>query len=284
MSSILNDLKHQYNVGGFAQRLIFWNIGIFIISLFFIQSNFFENIFALSSNPKNLITKPWTIVSYGFLHHQIFDLIVNMLLLQFACRWFTTFFNEKQLQGLYFLGIVCSGAFFILWFYFQGIYFQMVGASAAIMTILMAATVYAPLVPVPVFLIGKLKLWMITATIILFDLLALKSDNMGGHLSHLAGAFLGFLFVKFIQNGTDLSRWYSLLSNQLNILLGKSKPNPFRKIERNYNTTSTVQKKNPTIVIKDQHQQQVDAILDKISLSGYDSLSQDEKNFLFKIK
>jgi hypothetical protein len=100
-----------------------------------------------------------------------------------------------------------------------------------------------------------------------------KIENTGGHIAHLAGAFFGFIFIKLLQNGWDLSR---ILNNPLN----KSKRTPFKKVHKNYSKPTS--KPSSRIVVKDKTQQQIDEILDKISQSGYDCLTQEEKEFLFK--
>jgi hypothetical protein len=102
------------------------------------------------------------------------------------------------------------------------------------------------------------------------------ADNSGGHIAHLAGAFFGFLYIKLLQNGTDLSKSITLVFN----LFNKKQKTPFKKVHTNYTKPAT--KPVSKIVIKDKTQQQIDEILDKISKSGYDSLSENEKDFLFR--
>jgi Rhomboid family len=191
-----------------------------------------------------------------------------------------TFFNQKQLLGLYLLAAVFSGVVFVFTFYVLEIYSPMVGASGAIMAILVATTTYQPLMNVRLLLIGTVKLWHITIVILLLDLLQIRLDNSGGHIAHLAGAFFGFLFIKLLENGTDLSKIVSNIINFSANLFTKSEATPFKKVHRNY--TKPIVKTASRIVTKDKTQQQIDEILDKISSSGYDSLTKDEKEFLFK--
>jgi len=278
MNTILDDLKMQYKLGGTAFRVIFWNVVCFLISLlFFYQFQFgvfnLPNWIALSSDPNVLITKPWTLISYAFFHHGFGHLFFNMMVLHFSSMLFLTFFNSKQFLGLYLLSALFSGIAFVTGYYFLHLSSSMVGASAAIMSILVATTTYRPLMNVRLMLLGNVKLWHITAVILIFDFMQFKIENTGGHIAHLSGAFFGFIFIKLLQKGIDLSR---ILTNPYK----KSKRAPFRKVHKNY--TKSTPKPSSRIVVKDKTQQQIDEILDKISQSGYDCLTQEEKEFLFK--
>lgn len=283
--NILDDLKLQYRLGGIAMRVIYWNITCFIISLIFFWPDFigafaYPNWLALSSDPQVFLFKPWTFLTYAFFHFDIWHLVFNMLVLNFASNLFLTFFTQKQYLGLYILSALFAGVVFALSFYFSNIYGSIVGASAAIMAILVAATTYSPLMNVRLFLFGNVKLWHITAVILILDLVQLRSGNMGGHISHLAGAFFGFAYIKLLQNGTDLSIIVSKTLDFFANLFRKSPSTPFTKVHKNYKKPT--EKSTSRIVTKDKTQQQIDEILDKISQSGYDCLTKEEKEFLFK--
>ncbi len=278
MSSILDDLKMQYKLGGVAFRLIFWNVLCFLVSLlFFYQFQLgvfnFPNWIALSSDLSVLISKPWTLIGYAFFHHGFGHLFFNMMVLHFSSMLFLIFFNSKQFLGLYLLSALFSGIAFVVGYYFLHLSSAMVGASGAIMAILVATTTYRPLMHVRLLFFGNVKLWHITAVILVLDFMQFRIENTGGHIAHLAGAFFGFIFIKLLQNGIDLSR---ILNNPFK----KSKRSPFKKVHKNY--PKSAPKPSSRIVVKDKTQQQIDEILDKISQSGYDCLTQEEKEFLFK--
>jgi hypothetical protein len=116
--------------------------------------------------------------------------------------------------------------------------------------------------------------------ILLLDLIQIFTENTGGHVAHLAGALFGFIYVKLLLGGTDLSKGISYIIDYLVTFSRPKKTTPFKKVHRNYSTkpNQTVSK----VIAKDKTQQQIDDILDKISKSGYDSLTKDEKEFLFK--
>ena len=286
--NIIDDLKLQYNIGGIVTKLILWNVALFVFPwLFFALLSLlgfpidYLQFVSLSSNPAHLLWKPWSLLSYAFFHSGIMHIVFNMIVLNFSGRLFMTYFTAKQLLGLYVLSAVFAGICYMLVFYVLNINAPIVGASAAIMAILVAATTYHPLMDLRLLLIGNVKLWHVTAVIIFIDLVQLRSENMGGHISHLSGALFGFIFIKLLQNGTDLSRGVSRFFGFFANLFQKNKTTPFKKVHKNY--TKPVEKSIPKIITKDKSQQQIDEILDKISQSGYDSLTKEEKEFLFKV-
>ena len=286
--NIIDDLKLQYKVGGIVIKLIFWNVALFVIpwlifsilSLVGIIIDYMQYV-SLSSNPSQLLWKPWSLVTYAFFHTGIMHILFNLIVLNFAGRLFMTYFTGKQLVGLYFLSAIFAGIVYISIFYILNISAPIIGASAAIMSILVATTTYNPLMELRLFIIGNVKLWHVAAVIILVDLMQLRSENMGGHISHLAGAFFGFIFIKLLQNGTDLSKIVSSFLDFFTNLFRKQKATPFKKVHKNYN--KPLEKSVSKIITKDKSQQQIDEILDKISQSGYDSLNKEEKEFLFRV-
>ena len=286
--NIIDDLKLQYKMGGIVTRLIFWNAALFVLpwlffaflSLLGVNIDYIHYV-SLSSNPAHLLWKPWSLLSYAFFHSGIMHIIFNMIVLNFAGRLFMTYFTSKQLLGLYILSAIFAGISYILVFYVLNINAPIVGASAAIMAILVATTTYHPLMDLRLFIIGIVKLWHITAVIIIVDLMQLRSENMGGHISHLSGALFGFIFIKLLQNGTDLSTVVSRFLDFFANLFKKNTTTPFKKVHKNY--SKPLEKSVSKIVAKDKSQQQIDEILDKISQSGYDSLTKEEKEFLFKV-
>lgn len=286
--NIIDDLKLQYKMGGIVTQLIFWNVALFVLPwLFFALLSLlgfnidYIHYVSLSSNPAHLLWKPWSLLSYAFFHSGIMHIIFNMIVLNFSGRLFMTYFTSKQLLGLYVLSAIFAGICYILVFYVLNVSAPIVGASAAIMAILVATTTYHPLMDLRLLIIGNVKLWHITAVIVIVDLMQLRSENMGGHISHLSGAFFGFIFIKLLQNGTDLSTVVTRIVDFFANLFKKNTSTPFKKVHKNY--SKPLGKSVSKIVTKDKSQQQIDEILDKISQSGYDSLTKEEKEFLFKV-
>ncbi|MBY0486682.1 MAG: rhomboid family intramembrane serine protease [Flavobacteriaceae bacterium] len=283
--TVLEDLKLQYKIGGVSNRIIYWNVASFIISLLFFyqfKGGYFEfpTWISLSSNPRNVLFFSWTLISYAFLHSGFWHLFFNMMVLNFSSRLFLTFFTQKQFLGLYILSAIFAGLAFVICYYVLGISSNIVGASAAIMAILVATTTYQPLMEVRLMFLGNVKLWHLTAVIIVLDAMQILTDNTGGHIAHLAGALFGFGYIKILQNGTDLS---NLVTSVIDFFVNLFKPKsskPFRKVH--VNPKKPVVKSQSKIVVKDKTQQQIDEILDKIGQSGYDALTAEEKEFLFK--
>jgi Uncharacterized membrane protein (homolog of Drosophila rhomboid) len=282
---IIDDLKMQYKTGGITQQLIFWNIGIAIplFLLYSFSSDTYLSIMSwlqLTSDPSEFIVKPWTLLTYGFLHVGILHLLFNMIMLNFAGRLFLTFFTQKQFLGVYILGAIFAGLVFIGSFFLFNVKAPIIGASGAIMAVLIGSATYAPLYQIRLLLIGTVKLWHIAFVFLILDLIQLPTDNMGGHIAHLGGALFGFAYIKILQNGTDLSLIVTKIIDFFANLFKPRKGTPFKKVHRNVSQPKP--KTASKIVVKDKTQQQIDEILDKISQSGYDSLTKEEKEFLFK--
>lgn len=280
--NFLDELKVHYKMGGFEQKLIYWNVGAFVLSLalfFRFKLGMFDypGWLYLSSDGWHVLTHPWTLLTYQFLHDDFFHLLFNMIVLNFTGRIFLTYFSQRQLLGAYFLGGIFAGLVFMSAYTAIGRTGAVIGASGAIMAILFASTTYAPNMTIRLLLIGYVKLWHFTAVVVALDLIYLLAENTGGHIAHLAGAFFGFVYVKLLQRGIDLSRMLSFIFDGS---WTARKKTPFKKVHRNP-AAKSVQTAS-RIVTKDKVQQQIDDILDKISKSGYDSLTASEKEFLFR--
>ena len=278
---ILDDLKMEYRTGGITQRLIFWNVGLFVVPMvvFSILSLFGTEVpflrwddyriandwLSISSDPAALLWKPWSLITYAFLHAGFLHLFFNMLMLFFAGRVFLTFFTQKQLFGLYLLSAIFAGIIFIISYNFlpalSGYTTKMVGASAAIMAILIATATYAPYYQVRLMLIGTVKLWHIALVLVVLDLIYVSAENTGGHLAHLAGALSGFIYIKLLQSGTDLSKGVSAVLDFFAGLFRTRREAPFKKVHRN---TTPPPKRSPGKP-KDITQNQID---DELKKSG----------------
>lgn len=289
--SILQDLKQQYRIGDLSTKLIFWNVLLFIVptlvfsllKLFLVNINYLTWI-ALPENINDLLYKPWTIITYNFFHGNLLHLVFNMIMLHFAGRIFSTYFTQKQLVSVYVLGGVFAGIVYIVSYMFLPMLANqkalLVGASASIMAIVFATTTYQPNMNLRLALIGNVQLWHIALVFLVLDLIQLPLDNTGGHLSHLGGALFGFVYIKALKNGTDLGSGLNWVLDAISNLFSEKKSTPFKTIHKNVKHQS--QTRTSRVVIKDKTQQQIDEILDKISQSGYDSLTKEEKEFLFK--
>ena len=279
--SFLENIQSKFKKGTIVEKLIYINIALFIITLLINvfqglykgEMNWLIEWFSLDDNYNSLLTKPWTILSYGFLHGGFLHIIFNLIALYFIGNLFIDYFTQKQLLTFYLLGTFFGGLLFIIsqnYFpLFQGKSYYLVGASAGISAIFVGIATYLPNYQIKLPLIGFVKLWHITAIWVLFNILGFDGNNAGGNFSHIGGALFGFLYVSQASN-KEISFFKGFNS------FFKKKEKPLKTVYKsNKNTKSSV--KNTS-----ENQQEINKILDKIGKSGYDALSKQEKDFLFK--
>ncbi len=277
--NFINDIKLRYKSGNIVEKLIYINLAIFLFTLFVSvfkdlyrgQMNWVLEWFSLEDSFSSLLTKPWTIITYGFLHADFLHVLLNLITLYFIGNLFITYFTQKQLLNFYLLGTFSGGLLYIIshnYFpLFDGKSSILVGASAGISAIFIGITTYIPNYQLKLRFIGFVKLWNLAAIWIGLDILALSGTNAGGHFAHLGGALFGFLYVNQVSY-KKIKIWGKIAS------LFKSK--------KHLRTVYKSGKKSNLNKSTSLTQQQIDGILDKISKSGYDTLSKAEKDFLFK--
>ena len=270
-----------------AEKLILLNIICFIFPLFLktlfflfaIPYGTFISFFELSSDWRTLFFRPWSIVTYSFIHSGFFHLFWNMYLLYFSSRLFLNLFSVKIFLNVYFLGVVV-GAFTFLFSYalfpaFQNAAPSMIGASAGVMGIFVFISTYSPDQEIRIIFFN-LKLRYLAIGFVLMDIIQIPYGNAGGHLAHLGGAALGFLYAQRLQKGIDIGLPFERFIAKTTDLF-KKKPT-LRTVHK-----KKISRKTKSTVTSDTlHQKQIDSILDKISTSGYESLSQKEKDYLFQ--
>ena len=198
-----------------VEKIILINIICFVFPLFFktilflfsLSENFFVGLFELSSSFQDLVFKPWTILTYGFLHSGFFHLFWNMYLLYFSSRLLLNLFNSKIFLKLYFLGIIIGGLIFILSYNFFPVFQDanpyMVGASAGVMSVFIFMSTYSPSLEIKLILFN-IKLRYLGIAFVLLDVIQIPYGNSGGHIAHLGGAFYGFIYAQRLQKGVDI--------------------------------------------------------------------------------
>ena len=276
---------HQLNS---AEKLILINVVCFVLPmliktvlfLFNISSTNFINWFELSASWIDLPTKPWSIITYSFLHSGFFHLFWNMYLLFFSSKLFLNLFPSNTFFNVYFLGVVVGGITFILSYTFFPVFQNsspvMIGASAGVMAVFIFMSTYSPDLEIRLILFN-VKLRYLGIAFLLLDIVQIPYGNAGGHLAHLGGAILGFYYVKQLKNGKDIGKPFkNFIDKIINIFLRKPKM-------RTVYTREKSQKINKKVSDAGEKQKRIDRILDKISISGYESLTQAEKDFLFKV-
>ena len=271
--NILNDIKGAYHRANTVEKIIYIQVALFIIALLF--RNFVQNWFALNPSFDVFLTQPWTILTYGFFHNNFIHLIFNLIFLYYIGNLFIGFFTVKQFLNYFILGVLTGGfAFLIL----SPINAGLIGSSAGIMAVLVGLATKIPNYELRFNLIGGVKLWIIAAIYVVISVLGLNGMNSGGNIAHLGGALIGFLYTKQLSNGNDIGRFVETFINFINNLFQPKKQKPLKTVYKK----KTDVKRKPTFKEKNINQQKIDGILDKISKSGYETLSKDEKYFLFK--
>ncbi len=281
------DLKYQYARLNIAEKIIAINVVVFIITrlisvLFGVTGVSLVSWFELPKDFFSFITQPWSIITYSFLHGGFMHIFWNMLMLFYVGRMFVNLFSSRRFINVYFLGVILGGIIFLLSYNIfpalTGKNNVLVGASAGVTAVLIFLCTYMPNQEVRVVFFN-VKLWHVGAFFVLTDLIQIGyGTNIGGRLAHLGGAFLGYIYAKKLMDGVDIGSGFSGMIDWFLNLFNNDKKAPLKTVYRK--PTSNLKKE--VSYEKETHQRQVDAILDKISKSGYESLSSEEKDFLFK--
>lgn len=279
--SFIDNIKNRFNTGSIIEKLIYINVGVFAVTLLLTvlqglykgQPSFIVEWFSLDDNVTELLTKPWTLISYGFLHSGFIHLLFNMIGLYFIGNLFIQYFTQKQALQFYILGTLFGGFFYLFsqnYFpLFEGSSTRLVGASAGVSAIFIGLATYMPNYQINIRFLGYIKLWHLAAVWLALDFIGLIGPNAGGSFSHLGGSLFGFLYVNQASN-----KKIDIFGNLFSIFKRKEKP-----LKTVYKSKVTSQK---SVKTTSPDQKQIDAILDKISKSGYDTLTKKEKDFLFK--
>lgn len=280
--SKIDTLRQRFSQFNIAEKLILINVVCFVVP-FFLRSIFFLfnlpaqsflSFFELPSSIGNFIYQPWSLFTYGFLHDSIGHIFWNMLLLYYASQFFLNLFSSQRFINVYFMGILLGGLVFILSYAifpaFKDQSPQMVGASAGVMAVLIFSCTYMPTQEVRL-LFFNVKLMYIGIALVIVDVLQIPTGNAGGHLAHIGGAALGYIYAQQLQNGKDIGTGFERLWKWFAALFSTQ---PTMKT-----VYKTPRRNNRKTVQSDQ--EKIDRILDKISASGYDSLTKEEKELLF---
>jgi membrane associated rhomboid family serine protease len=292
--TFLDEMKHQLRHGGMHIRLIFINLVVFlVIGLGFVGEKLagdqsgqvqkvFMDIFTLQSNFSGLIYKPWGLITSIFAHFGFIHFLVNMMVLYFAGRLFLQFFSSRRLLHLYIIGGIAGGLFEILahelFPVFQG-QAAIVGASGSNMAIMISIVAHRPKLQAGFFGI-QFPLFLIPGLYLLGDLMSLGSNDGIAHFAHLGGALLGFLSVVNLHTSSNIINMSESFGQKFMAFFNRLlKPKQKMRVERGgVRMGKSDEQYN---VEAKERQKKIDAILDKISKSGYESLTKAEKEFLF---
>ncbi len=292
-ASFVNEMRNNLRQSNTLQKLLIANVAVFLLiniakgvmGLFMMSMEKYVDIAAWLAVPASvevLITRPWTLITYMFLHEEFFHIFFNMLWLYWMGSIFQEYLGSKKLFSTYVLGGISGAILYILAFNVFPLFTNVLhssfalGASASVLAITVAAATLLPEYPIQLFLIGRVPLKFIAIFTILLDVISVSGNNAGGHIAHLGGALFGFTYIKQLKKGNDLAAWFNRLMDKLANLFRSSPRSTMKvKYKRAVDDETFVQNKKA-------RQERVDEILDKISKSGYGSLTNEERDFLFK--
>jgi membrane associated rhomboid family serine protease len=287
---IWDDIKRTFRNGSNLIKLIYINIAVFImINLvaiigFLIKDPFLSekalNLFSVPALFSSVIARPWTIITYMFLHQDIWHILFNMLWLYWFGGIFLEYLDQRKLVSVYLLGGISGALVYILSFNifpaFSGVVGESVaiGASASVMAIVIAIAAYVPDYTVNLFLFGRIKIKYLALGIFVLTSIMDFSVNSGGKLAHIGGAFFGYFYTLSHRQGHDIGKG---LNRVIDFFATIFKPR--RKIKVTHRKAADEYEYNK---VKVERQAKINTILDKISKGGYDSLTKEEKDTLFR--
>lgn len=291
MNSILDDFKGAFSKpnNGLIQ-IILINVAVFLVlvvlyvfSHWFSSSEIYDAVkqqLVIPPRIGNFITHPWTLVTYFFTHVDPFHILFNMLFLYWFGKLVDEYLGNRRLINLYILGGLAGGIVYLLMFNLIPYYQQrsgfsgMLGASAAVYAVVVGAATLMPNYTFFLFLLGPVRIKYIAAFYVVLSFVQSVGANAGGNIAHLGGALLGFVFIRLLKKGTDMGQPVTQLSEGVKKLFQRK---PKMKVSYKKGNPSTFSPPAYT-----PNQDEIDAILDKISRSGYESLTKEEKQKLFR--
>ncbi len=283
--NIIDGIKNFFLQKNALSRLMLINIIIWVICLFISvftwlfnisDISFVTKLFAVPANLSVLADKPWSLFTYMFLQEEFLHLFFNMLMLYYGGNIFLHYFSQKQLVLTYIFGGIFGALFFILAFNAFPVFEDMkssaiaLGSSASVLSILIAAATYQPEYRLNFFLLGQVKMKWVAIAFVIIDFLSITNGNSGGHIAHLGGALWGFLYAFMLRNNFDI---YLIFKRQPRIKIKTKNESNYQqrpKTDEQFNAERAVE------------QEEIDRILEKIAKSGYSSLNDKEKEFLFR--
>lgn len=296
--AIIDEIKESFRKGTTLHKLIYLNLGLFlavqVVRIILFLSNAYDlfpgflNYLAVPANLDILSHRPWTLVTYMFLHVDFIHILFNLLWLY----WFGTIFIQeiglKKLLSTYLLGGFAGGILYVIFYNLFPVFEDVregsiaLGASASVMAVVIATAVYHPDRRMQLILIGPVKIIYLALAMFIFTSLVDFSINTGGKIAHIGGAITGALFAYYYKQGKDITKgfdraldkiatWFTPGKDRMKVTYRRSSEQKPPADDQQYNRN------------KVEEQEQIDKILEKISKAGYDSLSAREKELLFKM-
>lgn len=293
----LDEIKSYFKSNNIITRLILINVAIWLfinmIRVFaFILSfsdgeiqYFITDLLGIPAAAGRFIFRPWTIISYMFTHIEFFHILFNMLWLFWFGKIFLQYMSSRQLFATYIMGGISGAVLYMISFNLFPVfsdalpYSNAIGASASVMAIVTATAMYVPNYSIHMIFLGRVRIFYIALFLFVLDFFMIRSGNAGGHIAHIGGALWGVAYIYMLKKGSDISALFQGLSfNKFRNTFTKKKKSPFTNVYSNEHPMNDEQYNKE----KAKNQDEIDKILEKISKSGYESLSKEEKELLFK--
>jgi membrane associated rhomboid family serine protease len=290
--SIINEIRDSFRTGTTLHKLIYLNLGLFlavqIVRVVLFLSNSYDaydeflRYLAIPANTSVLARRPWTLITYMFLHEGFLHILFNLLWLYWFGLVFVQELGLKKLMSTYLLGGLAGGILFVAFYNLFPVFESVrensiaLGASASVMAVVVAAAVYRPERRMHLVFIGPVKIGYIALAMFILTSLVDFSTNTGGKIAHIGGALMGFIFAYYYRKGKDISRGFDRMMDGI---ASWFKPRSHR-MKVTYKRPVDDMEYNKQ---KADEQKHVDEILEKISKGGYDSLTAKEKDFLFRM-
>ncbi len=301
-NSIFDDFKNAWDKPNNAPaQLIIINVIVFVVLAILMvitrisgAEGIFDFVYSQFSIPPALsdfIFRPWTIITYAFAHslRGIFHIFFNMLVFYWFSKLILEYLGNKRVISLYVLGALAGGVAYLIVYNTIPFYQQevasitgMVGASAAVYAIVVGAATFMPNYTFFLLFIGPVKIKYIAAFYIIISFLGTVGTNAGGNIAHLGGALVGWIFVSQLQQGKDIGAWViSVIDFFKSFFVSQPKIKVTHRGEPKKSKKTESKKSSGKSSVSVSDQDEIDQILDKISQSGYESLSKEEKQKLF---
>ena len=292
---LFNKIKTFFKTNDALTGLIAVNLAVFV--LYHVIRLFFVLFAALPHFPldgwlsvpaelESLLRCPWTLMTYMFFHQGILHILLNMLWLYWFGKIFRMYFSGWQLVNVYIFGGWTGALLYVAFYNIFPVFSTakhfslLLGASGGVLAVVLAIACYVPRYTINLLLLGRVKLMTIALVVIAIDVVSIStSDNAGGHIAHLGGALLGYLFAVNSHKGRDITAWFGRFCAWMGSFF-KPKPKPVMRVT--YKRPPTDDREYNRRKVENQHE--IDRILDKISIGGYDSLTRQEKETLFQQK
>lgn len=287
---IWDDIKRRFSNGSTLTKLIYLNIAVFLfISIMSVIAYLLNNqalslkilnLFSVPSSVKALLLRPWTLLTYMFTHKDILHILFNMLWLYWFGLIFMEYLDQRKLIAVYLTGGISGAVVYIASFNIFPVFSQVVaesvaiGASASVMAVVVAIAAYVPDYSVNLFLLGRVRIKYVALAIFILTSVMDFSVNSGGKLAHIGGALFGYIYTYNLRRGRDLGKGLNRVIDFFTTLF-----KPRKKLRVTYKKRATDYEYNKA---RTDHQEKINRILDKISKGGYDSLTKEEKDLLFR--